>query len=130
MTDQTPPPTPQPLRSAEDALEAARAVVDRLSDRQASNIVLLDVRGLTTVADYFVVASAESIRQLGALRDNVDELLARSGVAAFRSEGLPDSGWVLLDYGSLVVHLFDEEQRGFYQLDRVWDRAPALLRIQ
>ncbi len=129
MTDNT-VPAARPLASAEAALEAARAVVDRLSDRQASNIVLLDVRGLTTVADYFVVASAESTRQLGALRDNVDELLARAGVAAYRSEGLPDSGWVLLDYGSLVIHLFDEEQRDFYQLDRIWDRAPALVRIQ
>ncbi|MBI2936146.1 MAG: ribosome silencing factor [Chloroflexi bacterium] len=111
-------------------LEVARKAVDVAVDKQASDIVLLDLRGLAAFADYFVICHADSARQLDAIADELSEVIGRLGVSAHHREGGADSGWVLLDYGDVVVHLFDAPRRAYYQLERVWERAVPLIRVQ
>ena len=105
-------------------------MVDIASDKQASDIVLLDLRSLTAFSDFFVLANGESTPQLKAIADAIDEDMAKQGVKLHHREGAPDSGWVLLDFGDIVVHLFDPERRDFYGLEQVWRQAATLLRVQ
>ena len=110
-----------------DAERLARAIVDQLDDRQAEAIVLLDVGPHTDLADYFVIASATSRRQFGALED----ALRHVPDADFpRREGGAEGGWLLCDYGSVVVHIFDRETRDYYDLDGLWSQADTLLRVE
>ena len=113
-----------------EAAEAARLVVDVASEKQAADILLLDMRGLCDFTDYFIILTGESRRQLNALLEDVDSALDQVGWRVNHREGTADGGWVLLDFGDLVVHVFGPEERGFYQLERLWSRAPVLFRIQ
>jgi ribosome-associated protein len=114
-----------------EAQELARRIVEIASDKLATDIVLLDIRSIATVADYFVVASTASERQMQAVvRDLEQTLRNEDGVRPLRVEGKSSSGWVLLDYGDVVVHLFSEEQRGFYRLEELWAAAVPLVRMQ
>jgi ribosome-associated protein len=108
----------------------ARRIVDLLSDKRAEDILLLDIRGVTLFADYFVIASAETARHTQALCDALDEELAKDGVSAWGHEGEAGSGWVLLDYGDVIVHIFGPEQRSFYDLEGLWHEAVPVVRIQ
>jgi ribosome-associated protein len=125
-------PARAPGVSAEEraSLELARAIVDLASDRKASDIVLLGVGGLTTIADYFVLCSGGSERQLGAIADGIVEGLKREGIGPIGREGAPGAHWVLLDYGAVIVHVFAPPERDFYELERLWAEAPTLLRVQ
>ena len=114
----------------EEALATARRAVDLASDKKASDIVLLDIRGLTTLADYFVICSGQSERQLGAIADGVVEGLREEGIRAIGREGSANAHWVLLDFGYVIVHVMAPPERDFYQLERLWADAPLLLRIQ
>ena len=118
----------RPVRiTKEDAERLARAIVEQLDDRQAEAIVLLDVGPHTDLADYFVIASATSRRQFGALED----ALRHVPDADFpRREGGSEGGWLLCDYGSVVVHIFDRETRDYYDLDGLWSQADTLLRVE
>ncbi len=113
-----------------DAGAAARTAVDAASDKQGSNIVLLDVRGVSAFADYMVVLTAGSVRQLNALSEDLIEAVEKAGPALHHREGSAESGWVLLDFGDVVVHVFSEEQRDFYRLEQVWRAGRELVRIQ
>ena len=112
-----------------ESLEVAQFIVDVASDKLAEDIVLLDLRGLAPFADYFVIMSAESTRQIEALEQDLTQALKESGVARHRREGTPNSGWVLLDFSDVIVHLFSPEEREFYDLERLWNRAPQVVRI-
>ena len=118
----------------ESSLEAqalARRIVEIASDKQASDIVLLDIRPIATVADYFVVLSTASERQMSALARDFEQTLRNDeGTRPLRVEGQASSGWVLIDYGDVVVHLFSAEQRGFYRLEELWSAAVPLVRMQ
>ena len=118
----------------ESSLEAqalARRIVEIASDKQASDIVLLDIRPIASVADYFVVLSTASDRQMSAVVRDLEQTLRNDdGVRALRVEGQASSGWVLIDYGDVVVHLFSVEQRGFYRLEELWSAAVPLVRMQ
>ena len=103
--------------------------MDVASDKLAEDIVLLDLRGLALFADYFVIMSAESSRQIEALEEDLTQALKESGVARHRREGTPVSGWVLLDFSDVIVHLFSPEEREFYDLERLWNRAPQVVRV-
>lgn len=93
--------------------------------------MLLDIRSIATVADYFVVMSTGSERQLGAIvREMGESLRNDEGVRPLRVEGQAASGWVLMDYGDVVVHVFSAEQRGFYRLEELWSSAVPLVRMQ
>ena len=112
------------------ALAMARRVVDVASDKKASDVILLQVSALTSVADYFVICSGGSERQLDAIADGITEALREEGQRPIGREGTAATRWVLLDYGAVIVHVFAPQEREFYQLERLWAEAPALLRIQ
>ncbi len=109
---------------------AARLAVDVASDRQAEDIVLLDVRKVSGFADYMVIMSAGSVRQLSSLARELPDAIEQAGLDLHHREGTGDSGWVLLDFGDLVVHVFSVEQRDHYRLEQVWQSAKQLVRIQ
>lgn len=111
--------------------ELAHLIVNMLEERQAADIVLLDLRELTPLADYFIICTAESERQGKALQENVAvELKSEHNVRPLSTEGEPASGWVLLDYNSVVVHIFSPEARAFYRLEEAWKAAAVVLKIQ
>lgn len=103
--------------------ELARRIVDLLSDRQAEDVVLLDISAVSSFADFFVIASAQNARHMNALIDAFDKELASEGTKALRREGDANSGWVLVDLGAVIVHLFSQEDRAFYNLEGLWTRA-------
>ena len=107
----------------------ARRIVDIASDKQATDVVLLSLRDASPIADYFVICSGSSDRQVKALMDQITETLAEEEkVKPLHREGKPDSGWVLLDYGGVIVHVFSQEAREFYRLEKVWaESVPCLL---
>ena len=108
--------------SKDVALAAARAA----SDKQGERIVVLDVRELIVITDYFVIASASSERQARTITEEVERSLRDLGVKPLRREGESEGIWVLLDYVDVVVHVFREEERGFYDLERLWGDAPRV----
>jgi ribosome-associated protein len=112
------------------ALALARRIVELAEDKKAADIVLLDLTGLTTLADYFVIASGGSERQLDAIADGIIEGLRAEKVRPIGREGLAVSHWVLIDYGSVIVHVFTPPERDFYQLERHWSEAKTILRVQ
>ena len=105
-------------------------MVEAAGDKQASNIVLLDTRSVSSFADYFVICSGDAARQIEAIRDEVEHVLKREGILPHHHEGTLDSGWLLLDYGDVIVHIFASVEREYYQLDRLWNEASTLVRIQ
>jgi ribosome-associated protein len=129
--------TPQPVspeqadRENAEALALARRVVDLLSDKQASDILLLDIRAVSLIADYFVICSAGSERQTTAiLRDLDDKIREEFGRKALGSEGRGTAGWVLVDFGDVVVHVFTPDQRAHYDLEELWSEATTVVRLQ
>lgn len=110
--------------------ELARAIVDVLSDRQAEDIVLLDISKVSSFADHFVIATVTSTRQADAIVDALHAALGPQDVRPLRKEGSPDSGWLLIDYGDVVVHLFAPEDRQYYDLERLWGTGVPLVRVQ
>ena len=110
-----------------DAVELARAAVVGAEDKKATDLAVLDVADLMAVVDVFVLASTRNERQLKAAAESIEDQV-REGLdrRPLRREGTPASGWVLLDYGDVVCHVFDEEQRAFYDLDRLWADVPRV----
>lgn len=100
------------------------------SDKQASNIVLLDVRDLCSFTDYFVICAGDSDRQVRTIYDEIGQNLKKAGIKPHHHEGTLDSGWLLLDYGDVIVHVFGASERDYYNLDGLWHEATPVLRIQ
>ena len=119
-----------PPKLDSSGIDIARAILSISSDLQASNIVVLDVRTISSFTNYFVLMTAESLRQIQALANNIEESLAQTGIKPHHSEGTADSGWILLDYGDVMVHLFDHGNREFYNIENLWDSTAVLFRIQ
>ena len=111
-------------------LDIARRVVELAEDKKAADIVLLDLTGLTTLADAFVICSGGSERQLDAIADGVVEGLRAEKVRPIGREGLAVSHWVLLDFGAVVVHIFTPPEREYYSLEKHWSEARTVLRVQ
>lgn len=103
-----------------ESYELARAACKALSDKKGKDIVILDVSGQTVVCSYFVIASGASSTQVRSLCDNAEEQLKKLGVSPVRTEGVKEGRWGVLDYGDVVVHVFNEESRLFYYLERLW----------
>ena len=120
-----PPAPPRPER--DEARERAAAAVQGGLDKKAEDVLVLDVRNLSGVADYFVLMSADSERQAGAVADAVDEKVTALGAIRLGVEGRGGGGWVLLDFGDVVVHVFQPEEREFYRLEKLWSDAPRVL---
>lgn len=106
-----------------DSLKAVELIYQSLDSKKAIDIKILDIEKITPVADYFVIASGSSDSQIEAMMDAVDEAMTKAGYQMKHQEGFKRGGWVLLDYGSVVVHIFDTENRQFYDLERIWKDA-------
>ena len=117
-------------RTRLDSADIAQRLVDTLSDRQAEDITQIDISKVSTFADYFVIATAGNVRQMNALIDTLDREMKQAGVEMGSKEGDPESGWVLLDFVDVIVHLFSQEQREFYDLEGLWSRSAPLVRFQ
>jgi ribosome-associated protein len=111
-----------PLASWDRALECTRAALER----KAYDLVVLETTKLTSIADYFVICSGRSDTQVQAIAEAVRDHLASLGVHALSTEGIERGQWALLDYGDVVVHVFQVPVRAFYDLDRLWARAPRV----
>jgi len=104
----------------ENSKKMAALVCTALEDKKASNIKIINIENVSALADYFIIASGTNRNQVQAMADNVDETLGRAGYPSKQIEGYASANWILLDFGDVVVHLFDEENRLFYDLERIW----------
>jgi ribosome-associated protein len=111
-------------------LELARRIVELAEDKKAADIVLLDLAGLTTMADYFVICSGGSERQLEAIATGVIGTLRDERIKPIGREGTSASHWVLVDFGSVIVHIFTPPERDYYGLEKHWAEARTILRVQ
>lgn len=111
-------------------MEVARTIVDTLEEKKGEDILLLDIREVTVFADYFVICSGTSDRMLNALAETVKQKIKESHSLRARIEGSPRDGWLLVDFGDVVVHLFSPDRRGYYNLEGLWEQAKVLLRLQ
>ena len=109
-----------------DSLELAKAIAKALDNKKGESIEILHVEDLTTLADYFVLASGGSTTQVRALADEVEETVEKLGLGLPRREGRGGDSWILLDVGSVVVHVFTKESREYYQLEKLWGDAPIV----
>jgi ribosome-associated protein len=115
----------------EKSLELARDIVGVLDEKKGEDILLLDLIGICSFADFFILATAPSMRTIRALRDDVQLGMKQSRqLLAGAVEGEPESGWVLMDYGDVIVHIFSQEMRDFYRLEDLWGDGRILLHVQ
>jgi ribosome-associated protein len=112
------------------ALDLARRIVELAEDKKAADMVVLELAPLTTLADYFVICSGGSERQLDAIADGIISGLRDEKVRPIGREGTAASHWVLLDYGSVIVHIFTPPERDYYGLEKHWSEAKTILRVQ
>ena len=111
-------------------IDLARRIVELAEDKKAADIVLLELAPLTTLADYFVICSGGSERQLDAIADGVVSSLRDEKIRPIGREGTAASHWVLLDFGSVIVHIFTPPERDYYGLEKHWSEAKTILRVQ
>ena len=113
--------------SAGRSFELARAAAYSAEDNRGQNVTVLDLRDQTSIFDYFVIATGTSQRQLRAMSDAIDDVLQKQfGLGRLGTEGYQDSKWILLDYGSVIVHLFDDTSRDYYRLEELWGGAKPI----
>ena len=118
-------------KQTENPSEAlAEEICEFLLSKKGEDVVLLDVREKTTLCDYFIIASGRSTLQVKSLCENLEEKLSKEGLEPKRTEGVRDGRWGVLDYGDVIVHVFNDESRLFYHLERLWDNGENLVRIQ
>ena len=108
----------------------AHKAVEAANEKQATDIVLLDARGICSFADYFVICSGDSQRQIKTVYEEIGHILTKAGILPHHHEGTIDSGWLLLDFGDVIVHVFTPFEREHYQLDELWSQANTIVRIQ
>lgn len=101
-------------------------MAETAGEKKARHIVTLDMRGLSSMTDYFVICSASNQVQVGSIADHIEKTLALRGLKKRHSEGADASRWILLDYGDVVVHIFHEHEREFYNLERLWGDAQVV----
>ncbi len=101
-------------------LTMAKTAYDALADKKGENITVIDVSDITVIADYFVIADGTSDAQITALVDSVEEKMEKAGFPLRMKEGQDSNTWILMDYGDVIVHIFDRENREFYDLERIW----------
>ena len=100
--------------------DTLKIIINALEDKKAEDIQIIDISEISTIADYFVITDGANRSQIQALSDNVEEKLAVSGIRPKNIEGYNTANWILLDYSDILVHIFDKESRGFYDLERMW----------
>ena len=100
--------------------EIARIAIEALEDKKAEDIKIIDISELSVIADYFIIAGGSNRSQIQALSDNVEEKLGRAGHCKKQVEGYDSANWILMDFGDVIVHVFDKENRLLYDLERIW----------
>ena len=122
------PSTPRPARRTDvDPRDTALTIASAALDKKAMRVEIVDVRGKVDYADYVVVMSGRSDRQFSALAKNVqDDVKKKTGQRCLSVEGLPQAAWVLMDFGDVIVHIFHEDTRGYYDLESLWMDAPRV----
>ena len=111
-------------------MAVARKAVEAASDKQAADILLLDTHEVCSFADYFVICHGETERQIKTIHDEIEHKLKSEGILPHHREGTLDSGWLLLDFGDVIVHIFTPFEREYYQLSELWSEAIPVIRIQ
>ncbi len=107
--------------------EMANKAVELLKDKKAKDIKLLDIHEISTISDYFVIATGHSTTQVQAMSDELEEKMGMAGYEMHHKEGFRNGRWILLDFNNIIVHLFHDEEREFYNLDRLWVDARSIL---
>lgn len=103
-----------------DSREIAKLAISALEDKKAEDIKVIDISGVSVIADYFIIANGTNRSQIQALSDNVEETLGRAQIPLKQVEGYDNANWVLLDFHDVIIHIFDKENRLFYDLERIW----------
>ena len=106
--------------------EMTKIALRALDDKKAMDVKVIDIHEVSVLADYFVIASGTTQNQVQAMVDNVEEMLTKAGYEPKQIEGTRNSSWILMDYGDLIIHVFDEENRLFYDLERIWRDGKVL----
>lgn len=109
-----------------ESLKFAKEIAELTKLKKAYNIKILDLKNLSNIADYFVICSADSDKQVKAIADEVDEKLIERGIKCFHREGFETLNWVLMDYFDVVLHVFRAEARNYYNLEKLWGDAPVI----
>jgi ribosome-associated protein len=109
-----------------NSLEAAQLCAEAADSKKAFEILVLDLSKMTSVCDYFVICSGSNSTQVGAIAEGIGQDLAKAGVHPSHVEGAPGANWVLMDYGDVVVHVFEEQTRTYYSLEKLWGEAPRI----
>lgn len=103
-----------------DAKELTKLAIQALEDKKAEDIKIIDISHVSVIADYFIIANGTNANQIQALSDNVEEILGRAGVHPRQIEGYQNANWILMDFQDVIIHIFDKENRLFYDLERIW----------
>lgn len=106
--------------------EMAKLICQALEEKKAEDIKIINIEEVSVLADYFIIASGTNRNQVQAMSDNVEEVLGKAGAVPKQIEGYQTANWILLDYGDVIVHVFDEENRLFYDLERIWRDGKAV----
>lgn len=106
--------------------EMAKLICQALEEKKEEDIKIINIEEVSVLADYFIIASGTNRNQVQAMSDNVEEVLGKAGVVPKQIEGYQTANWILLDYGDVIVHVFDEENRLFYDLERIWRDGKAV----
>ena len=109
-----------------ELFDVVKKAVSALEDKKAEDITVIDISDVSSIADYFIIANGSNANQLAAMKDAVDEAFYKSGMNAKQVEGNNNSTWILIDYNDVIVHLFDKEDRLFYDLERIWKDGKIL----
>ncbi|MCI5944625.1 MAG: ribosome silencing factor [Eubacterium sp.] len=104
----------------EESKKMARLAVDALEDKKAEDITILDISEVSVLADYFIIAGGSNRNQVQAMADSAEDALGRAGYEPKQIEGYQSANWILLDYKDIIIHIFDRENRMFYDLERIW----------
>lgn len=102
------------------SVEMVKTAYNALSDKKGEDITIIDIRNVSVMADYFIIASGANSSQVQAMVDNVEEELGKKGYVCKQMEGYRSANWILMDYGDIIVHVFDRDNRLFYDLERIW----------
>lgn len=100
--------------------EMTKLAIKALEDKKANDVRVIDIRSISVIADYFIIASGSNKNQVQAMVDNVSDMLGRAGYEPRQVEGYATASWILMDYNDIIVHIFSEEDRLFYDLERIW----------
>lgn len=110
-----------------ESKEIAQAIAEMMSSKKAKDVVMIDIAEKSSFADYFVIATGTSDRQLGALADDVEDKFAEFGIEPKSKDGRPDTGWILVDGGDVIVNIFTNETRDKYTLEKIWSDCESIL---